>query len=100
VHGDARILLSDASVWELCLKWQAGKVELPAPPRRWIGEQVQAWGIERLPIEPEHCYRTTELPQLHRDPFDRLLVAQAIAHGALIVTPDPAITAYPVACLW
>jgi PIN domain nuclease of toxin-antitoxin system len=61
---------------------------------------MAAWGVDRLPLEPEHSYRTTELPAVHRDPFDRLLVAQALAHGLSIVTPDAAIRGYPVAVVW
>jgi len=94
------IALSDVSVWEICLKWQASKIGLPAPPRTWIGEQVRTWSLDRLPIEPEHMYRAVELGDLHRDPFDRLLVAQALDHSATLVTPDPAIAQYPVAVIW
>ncbi|HEY6463885.1 MAG TPA: type II toxin-antitoxin system VapC family toxin [Polyangiaceae bacterium] len=98
--GDARLFASDASTWEICLKWQSKKLTLPAPPRRWIVEQARAWQTTRLPLEPEHLYRSSELPPFHRDPFDRLLVAQAIEGDLTIVTPDPAIHAYPVAVLW
>ena len=97
---DAGLVLSDASVWEVCLKWQAGKLALPLPPRRWFGEQALRWRVERLPMAAEHLYRATELPPLHRDPFDRLLVAQAIERDLTLVTPDPAIRAYSVAVLW
>lgn len=97
---DAILLLSDASVWEVCLKWQAKKLVLPAPPRRWLTEQARVWQLDRLALDPEHFYRTSELPALHRDPFDRLLVAQAIERSLTIVTPDAAIRAYPVAVLW
>jgi PIN domain nuclease of toxin-antitoxin system len=94
------IALSDVSIWEICLKWQARKIELPSPPRTWVAEQTRAWSLERLAIEPEDLYRTVELPELHRDPFDRLLVAQVLKTGARLVTPDPAIRQYPVAVLW
>jgi PIN domain nuclease of toxin-antitoxin system len=100
LDAGSEILLSDASVWEICLKWQSKKLELPMPPRAWIAEQVRAWYLQRLPIEIEHLYRTVELPEHHRDPFDRLLVAQALTSGARIVTPDPAIRQYPVAVVW
>jgi PIN domain nuclease of toxin-antitoxin system len=94
------IHISDVTVWEICLKWHAKKLDLPTPPRTWIMEQARAWSLSRLQIEPEHLYRAVELPELHRDPFDRLLVAQALACGATLVTPDPAIRQYPVAVLW
>jgi PIN domain nuclease of toxin-antitoxin system len=96
----AELLLSEASIWEICLKWQAGKLRLPAPPRSWIEHQRGEWALERAPIDPEHFYRSTELPEHHRDPFDRLLVAQSVASNVPIVTPDPAIKAYPVAVVW
>lgn len=98
--GCADIALSDVSVWEICLKWQARKIGLPASPRTWIAEQVRVWALDRLPIEPEHMVRAVELADLHRDPFDRLLIAQALTHGATLVTPDPAIAQYPVAVVW
>ncbi len=97
---DAKLFTSDASTWEVCLKWLAKKIVLPTPPRQWLTEQAAIWQTERLPFELDHFFRTCELPTLHRDPFDRMLVAQAIARGLTIVTPDPAIHAYPVAVLW
>ncbi len=100
LDAEPNLLLSDSSVWEICLKWQAKKIVLPAPPRVWVSEQVRAWYLERVPIEPESLYRTVELPELHRDPFDRLIVAQALALNARIVTPDTEIRRYPVAVLW
>jgi PIN domain nuclease of toxin-antitoxin system len=97
---DTELLLSDCSVWELCLKWRGGKIQLPRPPRLWVEEQVQIWRIQPLPIERTHLYRVTELPDHHRDPFDRLLVAQAIEEGLTVATPDPHFPPYPVAVLW
>jgi PIN domain nuclease of toxin-antitoxin system len=96
----ATIVLSDVSVWEICLKWSGQKLELPAPPRSWVEAQVGAWALDRLALARDDFYRTTELPALHRDPFDRLLVAQAIAGSLTVVTPDAAIAQYPVATLW
>jgi PIN domain nuclease of toxin-antitoxin system len=100
LEKEADIVVSDVSVWEICLKWQAGKIELPSPPRNWVTEQMQTWKFERLAIEPEHLYRSVELSDLHRDPFDRLLVSQALVRSMTIVTPDPAIRQYPVAVSW
>lgn len=96
----ADLILSDVSVWEVCLKWQSGKLKLPSPPRSWIDGQASAWALSRLPIDREHFYRSVELPNLHRDPFDRLLVAQALSGNLTIVTPDAAIRQYPVAVAW
>jgi PIN domain nuclease of toxin-antitoxin system len=94
------IFLSDISVWEICLKWQSRKLELPSPPRHWVSEQMRVWSLTRLSLELEHLFRSVELPDLHRDPFDRLLVSQALTHDAKLVTPDAAIHQYPVAYLW
>ena len=100
LDAESEILLSYASIWEICLKWQSQKLELPTTPREWVSEQVRRWYLQRAPIEPEHLYRTVELPEHHKDPFDRLLIAQALTRGVRIVTPDPAIREYPVAVVW
>ena len=97
---DAELLLSDASALEISLKWSAHKLQLPSPPRRWVESQVTAWALATVSITREDMYRASELPEHHRDPFDRLLVAAALNHGATIVTPDTAIHKYPVASLW
>ena len=99
-HPGAKIHVSDASVWELCLKWQSGKIQLPQPPRTWIEAQRNIWLFDSVQIEKEHLYRTSELPTHHRDPFDRMLVAQAIEERLQIITPDAEIKKYPVAGIW
>lgn len=98
--ADTDLVLGDVSVLEIALKWQAGKITLPEPPRVWIERQAGIWSIRSLPISREHMYRAVELPEHHRDPFDRLLVAAALAEGATILTPDPAIHRYPVSWRW
>ncbi len=100
IEAENEICVSDACVWEICLKWQAKKIELPTPPRTWVTQQMNAWALQRAPVEFEHLFRTTELPGIHRDPFDRLLVAQSLALTAPIVTPDTSIRQYPVAVVW
>ena len=92
--------LSDATLWEICLKWQLGKIGLPAPPRTWVEQQGDRWGVQRVAIQRSHLYRVSELPLHHKDPFDRLLVAQSIEQGLTLVTPDPEIQRYPAAVLW
>ena len=92
--------ISDCTVWEICLKWQAAKLKLPSPPRHWIQQQQQQWQLESLAIERSHLFRVSELPMHHRDPYDRLLVAQAIETGLTIVTPDTQIHKYPVPFVW
>jgi PIN domain nuclease of toxin-antitoxin system len=98
--GNAALTLSDVSVWEIGLKWRSGKIRLPQPPRSWIEEQAQTWNLLSLAIKRSHLYREAELPEHHRDPFDRLLVAQALEEGQTIVTPDSAIRHYPVPVIW
>jgi len=85
---------------ELTLKWQAGKIQLPDPPRQWIERQLSAWTLTTIPISREDIYRAGELADHHRDPFDRLLVAMAINHSATMLTPDRAIHRYPVSFRW
>lgn len=97
---EATLFVSDASALELTLKWKAGKIDLPDPPRLWFEQQLAAWGLECRALTREDIYRTGELPEYHRDPFDRLLVAIAINRGATILTPDSAIRRYPVGTRW
>lgn len=97
---ETRLLLSEVSVLEISLKWSAGKLELPDPPRHWIETQVAAWSLECLALGREDMYRAGELPFHHRDPFDRLLVAAALRANAVILTPDEAVRRYPVSCRW
>jgi PIN domain nuclease of toxin-antitoxin system len=94
------LILSDAAVLEISLKWLSGKLKLPAPPRSWITEQARIWNLTRHPITSETIYRSTELPLHHRDPFDRLLVSAALEDSLPIVTPDGWIHRYPVECIW
>jgi PIN domain nuclease of toxin-antitoxin system len=94
------ILLSDVSVLEIALKWSSGKLQLPAPPRSWIPEQADVWSIEALPIQQDDIYRTTELPTIHKDPFDRLLVATALNRNIELITPDPWVHKYPANTSW
>ena len=66
---DTRLLLSEASVLEIALKWTAGKLVLPDPPRRWIESQIAAWLLDCRALGREDMYRAGELPHHHRDPF-------------------------------
>jgi PIN domain nuclease of toxin-antitoxin system len=94
------VLLSAVSVWEIVVKHRAGKLPLPEPPEVLIPAERTLRGIEPLPFDEEAALYGTRLPPLHRDPFDRMLIAQAVAQGLAIVTPDPLITQYPVRVLW
>jgi len=93
-------LLSAVSVWEISVKYRAGRLPLPEPPDRLIPARRSTRGITTLGFDEESALQVLRLPALHRDPFDRMLISQAIAHGLAIVTPDPAITQYPVRVIW
>jgi PIN domain nuclease of toxin-antitoxin system len=97
---DERVALSAISAWEMCLKFALGKLPLPAPPERYIADRRARLAFEPLPLEETDVFPLARLPPLHRDPFDRMLVAQAIARGLTIVTPDPAIRSYPCSSWW
>ena len=94
------VYLSAASAWEIAVKHGLGRLRLPAPPERFVPEEREHHGIEALALEEESVLYAHRLPALHRDPFDRVLVCQAIVHGLTILTPDPLVTQYPVRCLW
>ncbi|MCX6876589.1 MAG: type II toxin-antitoxin system VapC family toxin [Verrucomicrobia bacterium] len=82
------LVFSHASAWEMHLKHNAGKLILPEPPRQWIPQQLAAWTISEMAIQLNAIQRTSDLPPIHRDPFDRLLAAQALEEGFVIVSPD------------
>jgi PIN domain nuclease of toxin-antitoxin system len=93
------LLVSAASSWEVAIKYAIGKLPLPELPARYMPERIRAIGAETLPIEHTHALAVAELPPLHSDPFDRLLIAQAKALDVPIVTADPVIAQYPVRTL-
>ncbi len=92
--------LSAASAWEIALKYALGKLPLPERPEEYIHFVREKSGFDSLPVDEESAVHTSRLPNLHTDPFDRILVAQAIVHGLVILTPDPAVTQYPARTLW
>lgn len=97
---DSALCLSSAAVWELGIKHQLGKLELPEEPEHFIADRARRASIAIVPIEGRHALRAPALPMHHRDPFDRMMVAQAIADEYTIITNDKAIHRYDVACLW
>jgi PIN domain nuclease of toxin-antitoxin system len=92
IRDDANdVFLSAASVWEMVIKQTLGRLKVPEPP----SAAVARLGIVRLPVAFEHAEATVALPPLHRDPFTRLLVAQAKIEGLTLVSRDPLIRSYP-----
>lgn len=93
-------LISIASAWELAIKAGLGKLKLSMPVRRFVVENVAANGFRMLDIGIAHVARTETLPQHHGDPFDRLLIAQALEENLAIVTADPVFRKYGVKRIW
>ena len=91
------VLLSAVSVWEIATKHKAGKLPLPEPPERLIPTERRLRGVDTLAFDEDAALVVSRLPMLHHDPFDRMLISQAIAHGLAIVTPDPQVSQYPSA---
>jgi PIN domain nuclease of toxin-antitoxin system len=94
------LYLSAASAWELGAKYAARKLILSEPPDVYVPTQRDAHGILALPIDEESALHAARLPFLHRDPFDRMLVGQAIVHGMAILTSDPVVRQYPARVIW
>ena len=95
-----RVLVSPASHWEIAIKMRIGKLTLRETFLEFIRHAVFDNGFEVLPIEPSHTALVSRLPFHHKDPFDRLLIAQALAEGVPLVSADAAADAYCVTRLW
>lgn len=95
----SELFVSAASSWEIAIKCGLGKLVLPEPPSHYVPERLRLLGAVGIPVEHAHALAVASLPPLHRDPFDRLLVAQAQVLGIRIVTADPAVARYPVSSL-
>jgi len=90
------VFVSMATVWELTIKQSIGKITLPES----FFEEIWNNGYTRLPIENEHCHTYRKLPLMHRDPFDRILIAQAQHESLTLISCDSAIQEYDVRTLW
>lgn len=96
---DVERLVSAVSTWEIAIKVGIGRLTLPDPPLRWIPDRLRALAATPVAIEHLHAIAVAELPLLHRDPFDRLLVAQARVLDVPILTADTEIARYDVETL-
>ena len=94
------LFLSDVSIWEICLKHSTGKLSLPEPPRQWLPQQLEFFQIQSLALDQDAIYSSGELPRIHRDPFDRLLAAQAIEAGMTILSPDTPFSSLGASRVW
>ncbi len=94
------VYLSSVSAWEIVVKHQLGKLPLPDEPEHFISQQCSQHFIEILSLDDKSVFHLSRLPNYHRDPFDKMLVCQAIEHGLTILTSDKLITQYPVSTIW
>jgi PIN domain nuclease of toxin-antitoxin system len=97
---DNEVYLSAASIWEIVVKHALGRLPLPSPPHEFVPRERQRHEIEPLSLDEASVLQLGKLPGHHQDPFDRMLVCQAIAHGLTLVTPDRLIMQYPVQTSW
>lgn len=94
------VLLSAASIWEIVVKAQAGKLPFPQPAARYLRSQLQKTSVEVLPIQLAHVLRVETLPPHHKDPFDRMLLAQALEEKIPIASADKALRRYTANVIW
>ena len=92
--------LSLASIWEITLKYQSGKLPLPEPPERWVEEQLRRQDVEVLALARTTLYRAGALPPVHKDPFDRVIAADALERNLRVVSPDPPFRGYGCEVVW
>jgi PIN domain nuclease of toxin-antitoxin system len=94
------LVLSVASAWEIAIKVQLGKLRLPGDAASYVQDRVASERMETLAISLQHAAVLQFLPSLHRDPFDRMLIAQSQFENLPILTADPAIRDYPIETIW
>jgi PIN domain nuclease of toxin-antitoxin system len=94
------MFLSVASIWEMQIKHQLGKLELHLPLDKLVSDQVQKNAIQILPIQTAHVLGISALPNAHKDPFDRLLIAQANVEKMVLLSGDGVFDQYPVKIIW
>lgn len=96
----ADVWISVASLWEIITKVQIGKLGLPKPVSTYLTSRLAANGVSILPLTLDHVMRLEEIPLHHRDPFDRILVAQGIEEDLPLITNDPLFRQYPIQVIW
>jgi PIN domain nuclease of toxin-antitoxin system len=94
------IYFSAASAWEIAIKHRLGHLRFSEDAGRYVSEQIAGNGFMTLSIDVRHALHVSTLPLIHRDPFDRLLIAQSQLEDLRLLTADPAITAYGIPTIW
>lgn len=100
LDGRNRVLFSAVSAWEISIKWSIGKLELTSPVHEFLTKQILLNKLTILPIHLEHAIKVAELPFHHKDPFDRLLIAQSIIEEIPLLSADPTFDLYGVHRVW
>jgi len=98
--GSTDLFLSMASIWEILIKVQSGKLNLPQPAGPYVLSRLAENRIKPLPISLDHLLALDRLPMHHRDPFDRMLIAQSLEEDWPIITADPKFKQYPAQVIW
>ena len=99
-NGENEIYLSAASAWEIAIKYGKNRLELPEAPELYIAKRLAQHQFLGLPIQISHTTHVHKLPQIHADPFDRLLIAQSQLEGLPLLTADSLIQQYDVQIIW
>jgi PIN domain nuclease of toxin-antitoxin system len=100
LNPDNHLLFSAASFWEICIKMSLGKLSLKRGWLKTIQKEMEINAIQWLPVEMQHCAELINLPFHHRDPFDRMLIAQAMIEDLQILSRDRRLSAYDIARIW
>lgn len=93
------VYLSVVSIWESIIKYQSGRLPFPEPPEIYLPRQRERHQIESLILDENSLVNLISLPYIHRDPFDRILICQALQHNLIIATVDRKIRSYSVNCI-
>ena len=100
IDGETELFISSVTAWEIAVKWSLDRLPLRGSPSEFIPNLIYGLRLEELSFEVFDAVIAESLPWIHKDPFDRQLICQAIRHGLTIVTPDEMIRQYDVSTLW
>lgn len=99
-NEDNQLYFSAASAWEIAIKYSIGKLELKKNPAEWLPNIIIKMGLRPLPVTQHHAFELVKLPLYHRDPFDRILICQAIREKISLITPDSIFKKYKITVVW